>query len=252
MPECSYCFGAAATRTFEVKAECAGCQRALCDNCTHHPLCAFCHSDVLAHAFAHAVRLRATCVLLEGEAHGALDGLLGGITEAVLRDYARWKKRRPGQPMAEWLRLCAARLASMDRAPADLPHNTAAVLNWVLAAPPMTADNLVHPQKPEPALLSDSGRRVLWVPTLIDGRCLADPRLCGGCLYHARTKSVAIARIDRDEADPPVDRATRRARVEQAVAAVRYSDDAAEERAAIHEKKRVDELLLRAGLGMDL
>lgn len=249
MAECSYCAGAPG-RTFHAKAQCSGCQRALCDECTHRALCAYCGVKVHPLLVSHVVRLRATCVLLENERHGSLPDLHEVLLDVVTRDYARWRLRRPGQDNVEWLRLCEARLLSMNCAPPDLPCTTGAVVRWITEAPPKNADDEVHPQEPLPALPSDRGRPVLWVPTLVDGRRLANPRVCGGCLYHAKGGTVAVERSPleiRWEPDVPM----RRERVEQAVDAVRHSEILAEELEAIREQRRIGEAL-STGLSMDL
>lgn len=237
--------------TFEAKAACTTCQRALCDACTHRALCVYCGVKVQPLLISHAVRLRATCVLLENEGHGSLHDLHDALLDLVTRDYARWRLRRPGQDNTEWLRLCDARLMSMDCAPPDLPCTTAAVVRWIAEAPPKDANELVHPQKPLPVLPSDHGRLVLWVPTLVDGRRLANPRVCGGCLYHAKGAVAVVARSEREEAARVPNLAVVRERVEQAVDAVRHSENLAEELTAIREQRRIGEAL-STGLSMDL
>ncbi len=250
MAECSYCAGMPGPRTFEAKAACTTCQRALCDECTHRALCVYCSVKVQPLLISHVVRLRATCVLFENEGHGSLRDLHEALLDVVTRDYARWRLRRPGQDNVEWLRLCEARLLSMDFAPPDLPCTTAAVVRWITEAPPKNADTLVHPQEPLPVLPSDRGRPVLWVPTLVDGRRLANPRECGGCLYHAKGAAAAGERRPL-EIRWEADLVTRRERVEQAVDAVRHSEDLAEELNAIREQRRIGETL-STGRSMDL
>lgn len=239
MPECSFC--AAPACTFHAKAQCATCQRPLCDTCKR-PLCAPCCSRSYPAVVAHALRLRAACVVLEGEGGGALEGLLDALLELVTRDYARWRLRRPEAPLAEWLRLCDARLASMERAPPGLRCELGAVLQWLATAPPR--DELVHPQTPSPELPGDRGRPVLWVPTLIDGARLANPRVCGGCLYHPPGGPAAVPQAKRARPLPEPDHELRRANVEEAVELVRASNDPAVELAARRQQQLLGAMLL--------
>lgn len=240
MPECSYC--AAPACTFRTKAQCAACQRPLCDAC-ERPLCAHCCSQAYPAVVAHALRLRAACVVLEGEGGGALGGLLDALMELVLRDYARWRLRRPGAPLAEWLRLCDARVASMERAPPDLRCEVRAVLEWLAAAPPK--HELVHPQTPSPALPGDRGRPVLWVPTLVNGARLAVAYACGGCLYHpAGSGPAAVPRTEYARPAPKLDHELRRANVEGAVELVRASNNPAVELATRRQQQLRGAMLL--------
>lgn len=238
MPECSFC--AAPARTFQAKAHCALCPRVICDTCDQ-PLCVACYRAVFPQIVAHALRLRATCVLLEGQGAGALQGLHEELVDMVTRDYTRWRLRRPEAPLEEWLRLCDARLASMDRAPMDLRCETRTILRWLATAPPQGPDNLVHPQTPSPALPSGRVRPVLWVPTLVDGARLANPRVCGGCLYHPKGGPAAVPRTEPPAPKRVWDCEEWRANVEAAVELSRTSNDPAEEQAAVRQRQRIAE-----------